>query len=47
MIPLIILAMYLAFQFATAIDMELPVLSVMSGIAVIAFAVLCKRYVVL
>lgn len=47
MIPVIILALYLAFHFAMAIDMEMPVWSVMSGVAVIAFAVLCKHYVVL
>lgn len=47
MIPMIILAVYLASCFAIAIDMELPMLSVMSSITIIAFAVLCKYYVIL
>lgn len=47
MILMIILAIYLASCFAIAIDMELPMLSVMSGIAIIAFAVLCEYYVIL
>lgn len=47
MIPMIILAIYLASCFAIAIDMERPMLSVMSGIAIIAFAVLCEYYVIL